>query len=92
MSITLCLVQMQRGGAKIPVTLIRYGISLPLSLHSWLNIYTFVKSLCLTLAPYILPKENSAGVNTLFLITLIHTTAENFRREKKCISITSNSR
>jgi hypothetical protein len=37
-----------------------------------------------SLAPYILPKENIAHLNTLFLITLIHTIAENLSREKKC--------
>jgi hypothetical protein len=36
-----------------------------------------------SLAPYILPKENIARLNTLFLITLIRTIAENLRREKK---------
>jgi hypothetical protein len=96
MSITLCLVQMQAKTSSGTLTLPRYGISIPLLFHFWLNIYTAVKVfMSNSLAPYILPKETIAHLNTVFLITLIDTIAENLRRAKKfqgTLSITSNSR
>jgi hypothetical protein len=96
MSITLCLVQMQAKTRSGTLTLPRYGISIPLLFHFWLNIYTAVKVfMSNSLAPYILPKETIAQLNTVLLITLIDTIAENLRRAKKfqgTLSITSNSR
>jgi hypothetical protein len=52
---------------------------------SFLAQYIYCRKLFMSnsLAPYILPKEDIAHSNTLFVITLIHTIAENLRREKK---------
>jgi hypothetical protein len=53
---------------------------------SFLAQYTYCCEIFMShsLAPSILPKENIAHLNTVFLITLIHTIDENLRREKKC--------